>query len=132
VFEVDSSPELGSALFKLERRDSAGAVKDLEAIAAKVEPARGGSELLLLAGRLRSGLGQSAEAERVFRAVMSGPTPASAAAAAFALAELQLRDGKRPEAIATLEQMLLAHPTSAVIPQARRLLDVARGAVPPV
>jgi hypothetical protein len=87
---------------------------------------------MLLAGRLRSGLRQSSEAERVFRAVMSSPAPASAAAAAFALAELQLRNGKRPEAIATLEQMLLAHPTSAVIPQARRLLDVARGAVPPV
>jgi len=132
VFEADSSPALGSALFKLERRDSAGAAEDLEAIAAKVEPEKGGSELMLLAGRLRSGVGQSSEAERVFRAVMSSPAPASAAAAAFALAELQLRDGKRPDAIATLEQMLLAHPTSAVIPQARRLLDVARGAVPPV
>jgi hypothetical protein len=132
VFAADSSPELGSALLKLERGDSAGAAKDLEAIAATVEPEKGGSELMLLAGRLRSGLRQSSEAERVFRAVMSSPAPASAAAAAFALAELQLRNGKRPEAIATLEQMLLAHPTSAVIPQARRLLDVARGAVPPV
>ena len=132
VFESDSSPELGSALFKLERRDTAGAVKDLEAIAASAEPERGGSELLLLAGRLRSALGQSADAERLFRAVMGSPAPASAAAAAFSLAELQLRAGKRPDAVATLEQLLLAHPTSAVIPQARRLLDVARGAVPPV
>jgi len=132
VLEADSSPELGSALFKLERRDSAGAVKALEALAAGTEPERGGSELMLLAGRLRSGLGESSEAERLFRAVMGSPAPASAAAAAFSLGEMQLRDGKRPEAIATLEQLLLAHPTSAVIPQARRLLDVARGAVPPV
>jgi len=132
VFEADSSPELGRALFKLEQRDSAGAAKELEAIAGTVKPERGGSELLLLAGRVRSGLGQSAEAERLFRVVMGSPAPASAAAAAFSLAELQLRNGKRPEAIATLEQLLLAHPTSAVIPQARRMLDVARGAVPPV
>lgn len=132
VIEADSSPALGHALFKLERRDSAGAAADLEALGAELEPARGGSELKLLAGRLRSGLGQPAEAERLFRAVMASPAPAGAAAAAFALAELQVRSGKRSEAVATLEQLLLAHPTSAVAPQARRLLDQARGAVPPV
>ncbi len=132
VIEADSSPELGQALFKLERRDSAAAAAELEAIGAGLKPERGGSELLLLAGRVRSGLGQSAQAESLLRQVMRSPAAASSAAAAYALAELQLKGGRRPEAIATLEQLLLAHPTSAVIPQARRLLDVARGAVPPV
>jgi hypothetical protein len=33
--------------------------------------------------------------------------------------------------MALLEHLLVTYPTSAVAPQARRLLDEARGAVPP-
>ena len=48
----------------------------------------------------------------------------------LALAELLFRSGKREQAIAALEHLLVTWPTSAVVPQARRLLDMARGAVP--
>jgi hypothetical protein len=58
--------------------------------------------------------------------------PASSAAAEFALAELLVRTGKRDQAVIALEHLLVTWPTSAVVPQARRLLDVARGAVPSV
>jgi hypothetical protein len=95
-----------------------------------VPPAQGGAELLLLAARVRAGLGQSAEAERLFRSVVTAAVPASSAAAEYALAELLLHEGKNEPAIAALEHLLLTWPTSAVVPQARRLLDVARGAVP--
>jgi hypothetical protein len=56
--------------------------------------------------------------------------PASSAAAEFALADLLLKSGRNAQAITALEHLLLTWPTSAVVPQARRLLDVARGAVP--
>ena len=61
---------------------------------------------------------------------MTQAVPASAAAAEFALAELLFRTGKRDQAIVALEHLLVTWPTSAVVPQARRLLDVVRGAVP--
>jgi hypothetical protein len=33
--------------------------------------------------------------------------------------------------VAVLEQLILDHPRSALVPQARRAIDEARGAVPP-
>src|SRR5690606_11589976 len=54
VIEDDSLPALGSALLKLERRDSAAAAKDLEQVAAGMEAAKGGAEILLLAGRVHA------------------------------------------------------------------------------
>jgi len=130
VIESDSLPGLGDALFRLEQRDSAAAGSALERLAGTLPPEHGGAELLLLAGRVRSGLGQPAEAERLYRIVVTQGVPASSAAAEFALADLLLRSGRTALAIAALEHLLLTWPTSAVVPQARRLLDVARGAVP--
>ncbi|HEV8357572.1 MAG TPA: hypothetical protein VGQ17_12510 [Gemmatimonadales bacterium] len=130
LVDSDSMPALGEALYKLERRDSAAAAAALEKVAQSVGPEHGGAELLLLAGRVRAGLGQGAEAERLYRAAVTQAVPAGSAAAELALAELLLREGKNEPAIAALEHLLLTWPTSSVVPQARRLLDVARGAVP--
>jgi len=130
VLEVDSLPGLGQAFYQLERRDSASAALGFERLAPTVPAEHGGSELLLLAGQVRAGLGQATNAERDFRAAVAQGVPASSAAAEFALADLLLRAGKKDAAIASLEHLLLTWPTSAVVPQARRLLDVARGAVP--
>jgi tetratricopeptide (TPR) repeat protein len=130
VLDTDSLPGLGEALYQLERRDSAAAATALERLALKVPEDHGGAELLLLAARIHAGLGQSAEAERLYRTIAGQGVPASSAAAEFALADLLVRAGKNDLAIAALEHLLLTWPTSAVVPQARRLLDVARGAVP--
>lgn len=130
VLDVDSLPGLGEAFYQLERRDSAAAAAGFERLAPTVAADHGGAELLLLGGRVRAGLGQAADAERDLRAAVGQGVPASSAAAEFALADLLLRAGKKDAAIASLEHLLLTWPTSAVIPQARRLLDVARGAVP--
>src|SRR6185436_10055250 len=99
-------------------------------LAPTLPPEHGGAELLLLAGRIRAGTGANADAERLFRTAIGQAVPASSAAAEFALADLLLRSGKNSQAITALEHLLLTWPTSAVVPQARRLLDVARGAVP--
>lgn len=130
VLDTDSLPGLGEALYRLERGDSAAAAAALEKLAPQVPPEHGGAELLLLAARVHAGLGQSAEAERLYRIIVGQGVPASSAAAEFALADLLVRAGKNDLAIAALEHLLLTWPTSAVVPQARRLLDVARGAVP--
>ena len=45
---------------------------------------------------------------------------------------MQAGGGQRGPVIELLEHLLVTYPTSAVVPQARRLLDQARGAVPPV
>jgi hypothetical protein len=130
VLEADSLPALGEALFRLERRDSAAAAAALEQLALTLPIDHGGGEVLLLAGRVYGGLGNLAEAERLYRAVVAQAVPASSAAAEFALADLLLRTGRNSQAIVALEHLLVTWPTSAVVPQARRLLDVARGAVP--
>ena len=94
--------------------------------------AKGGAEIRLLAGRTRGGRqvtpapppsGCSGEA-----AVEEAP--ATAPAAELALAELLLREGRKDDAIAQLEHLILTYPASALVPQARRTLDQARGAVP--
>jgi hypothetical protein len=130
VLEADSLPALGEALFRLERRDSAAAATALERLAPAVPAEHGGAEVLLLAGRIRAGSGENPEAERLYRAVVAQNVPASSAAAEFALADLLVRTGRNSVAITALEHLLLTWPTSAVVPQARRLLDLARGAVP--
>jgi tetratricopeptide (TPR) repeat protein len=130
VIDGDSLPGLGEALFRLERGDSSASVQMLEKVAEGLSPQRGGAELLLLAGQVQAGAKRNPEAERIFRAVIAQNVPASSAAAEFALAGLLLKQGKKPQAIAALEHLLLTWPTSAVVPQARRLLDVAKGAVP--
>lgn len=130
VIEEDSLPALGDAFFRLERRDSAAAAAALTRLAPTLAPDRGGGEVLLMAGRVRAGMGHNPEAERLYRSVVEQGIPASAAAAEFALAGLLVKTGRKEQAVAALEHLLVTWPTSAVVPQARRLLDVARGAVP--
>jgi hypothetical protein len=128
--ERDSMPALGSALLQLERGDTAGAIGGLERSAADVAPDRGGAELRLLAGRLSAATGKPAEAERLFRAAAMKDAPSTVPAANLALAELLISSHRESEAVQVLEQLILAYPKSALVPQARRKLDEARGGVP--
>jgi hypothetical protein len=41
-----------------------------------------------------------------------------------------VRDRRGEDAVALLEHLILTYPESALVPQARRLLDQARGGVP--
>jgi len=69
-------------------------------------------------------------AERLYRAAASREAPATVPAAELALAELLLERRRAEEAVAQLEHLILTYPESALVPQARRMLDQARGAVP--
>lgn len=128
--ETDSLPELGHAMLLLEQGDSTRATSELEKVAAGLPPEKGGAELRLLAGRLAAATGKSEDAERLFRAAAVKDAGAAAPAAELALAQLLLARGRQNEAVAQLEHLILTYPESALVPQARRALDQARGAVP--
>jgi TolA-binding protein len=128
--EADSIPALGQALLQLERGDTSKAVAGLEHVATDLPPAQGGAEVRLLAGRLAAAAGKPADAERLFKEAASGDAPGTAPAAELALAEVMIGQHRQAEAVAQLEHLILTYPSSALVPQARRLLDEARGAVP--
>jgi len=128
--EADSLPALGHALLDLARTDTAAAVAGLDRVAAGLPPGQGGAEIRLLAGRLATAIGKPADAERLFKAAAVPEAPGTAPAAELALAELLIRQRRHAEAVAQLEHLILTYPSSALVPQARRRLDEARGAVP--
>lgn len=130
VLEADSVPGLAAGLLLVERGDTAGAAARLEAVGATLPAAHGGAEVALLAGRLYLAAGSAADAERMFGRAGAAEAPAAAAAAGLELARLEAGSGRRPAALARLEALIIAWPGSAVAPDARRLIDAIRGAVP--
>jgi tetratricopeptide (TPR) repeat protein len=128
--ETDSLPELGRALLLLAQGDTTQATAGLERVAADLPAPHGGAELNLLAGRLAAATGKPEEAERLLRAAAVPAAPSTAPAAELALAELFISSGRRTDAQEMLEHLILTYPQSALVPQARRRLDEARGAVP--
>ncbi len=128
--EEDSLPLLGRALLHLEQRDTAKAVAELTEVAGKLPAEGGGAEVRLQVGRLQRAQGRNADAEQSFRAVAQSKVVATAPAAALDLARVLAASNRQAEGLTILEQLILDYPESAVIPQARRLLDQLRGAVP--
>jgi tetratricopeptide (TPR) repeat protein len=128
--EADSSVPLGRAMWRLEQGDTAHAIDGLEEAARTLPADRGGAGVVFFAGRLAAASGESGDAERLFRAAAVKEAPATAPAAELALAELLLAQNRASDAVIQLEHLILTYPESALIPQARRRLDQARGAVP--
>jgi len=128
--EADSLPALGRALLVLAQGDTSDAAARLERAAADLPPAKGGAEVRLLAGRLYGQVGKPGDAERLFREAAAPDAPGTAPAAELALAELLIEQGRSADAIPRLEHLILTYPESAMVPEARRRLDQARGAVP--
>jgi tetratricopeptide (TPR) repeat protein len=128
--EEDTLPELGRAMLHLEQHDTTKAVSELSELAKRLPAEAGGAELQLQVGRLEWAQGHTAEAERSFRQAAAAKVEATVPAAALELARLLAATNRQAESQALLEQLILDHPESAVIPQARRLLDELRGAVP--
>ena len=126
----DSLPALGAALLQAERGDTLGAARALVPIARQLggdaEPA-----LLSWAARDAAAGGDAAGAEALWREIADrfAATP-QAPAAELALARALAARGDLAGARAQLEAMILAHPESALVPQARRELDRVKGLVP--
>jgi tetratricopeptide (TPR) repeat protein len=126
----DNAPQLGAAFLALARGDSAGAAqKFVEAAAQNPEAA---SALLLAASRIHAARGDATGAIALWRRIVSeqGDAP-EAAEAELEWARALRRSGDTAGATAHLEHLILSAPQSALLPQARRELELLRGAVPP-
>ena len=134
VGEVEDK-DLGAALLLLARGDSAAAVGALRRAAGELPAQSGRADVLLLAGRVAMALGgaHDSTAAVLFAEIVAGAGTAAGAAppaAELAWARLLLRRGKAEDAVAHLEHLILTYPTSAVVPEARRELERAKGAIP--
>jgi hypothetical protein len=91
----------------------------------------GASALLLAAARIHAARGDTARAVATWQRIVSehGDAP-EAAEAELEWARTLRRRGDARGAIPHLEHMILSAPESALVPQARRELELAKGAVP--
>jgi tetratricopeptide (TPR) repeat protein len=134
--QEESSPELGAALLTLARADTVAAIGALRRTASRLPVQGGRLDVLLLAGQLaaRAGDAQEPNAIALFDEIVRSAGTASESAAPPA-AELEwgrllVRGGRAAEAIPHLEHLILTYPNSAFVPEARRVLERARGVIP--
>jgi hypothetical protein len=126
----DSAPALGAALLLAARGDSLQASRALTAVAAGL-PGDGEAAVLSWAARFAAAGHDAAAAESLWRDVATRfPSSSAAPGAELALARLLAARGDLRGAASALEAMILAHPQSALVPEARRELDRVRGLVP--
>jgi tetratricopeptide (TPR) repeat protein len=125
----DTAPEMGAAFLALARGDTATAATQF--VRASERHAEAASALLSAAARLRAARGDEAGAmtlwERLVSQFMGTP---EAAESELEWARALRRRGDNAGAVARLEHLILSAPQSALLPQARRELELARGAVP--
>lgn len=127
---ADNAPEVGRAFLELARGDSTAAAAAFERAAAGVSDAA--SLLLSIAARLRAGRGENAAAIALWERIAAGhaDTP-EAAEANLDWARVLRRAGDIAGSVKRLEHLIITYPQSALIPQARRELDLARRLIPP-
>jgi tetratricopeptide (TPR) repeat protein len=131
--QEETSPELGAALLTLARGDSIQTIAALRRAAAKLPEQGGRLEVLLLAGQVAAQKGgdQEPTAIALFDEVVHvGGEGAAPPAAELDWARLLVRTGRAAEAIPHLEHLILTYPNSAFVPEARRVLERAKGAIP--
>jgi len=129
----ESSAELGAALLTLARGDSVAAITALRRAAAKLPEQGGRLEVLLLAGQVAAQKGGDQEPTAIAlfdEIVRAGGEGAAPPAAELEWARMLVRDGRSAEAIPHLEHLILTYPNSAFVPEARRVLERAKGAIP--
>ena len=129
--EPDTLAALGEALLWLERADTNRAMDRLEQVAEDLPADGGRSPILTLMGDLAREGGDFEHAESLFvEALDADSLGPSAPAAEYALGVVLAGSGRGDAAAERLEHMILTHPGSALVPEARRLLDQVRGAIP--
>jgi tetratricopeptide (TPR) repeat protein len=129
--KVDSAPQVGSAFLALVRGDSAGAAAKLEAAAPTVPDAA--ALMLNAAARLAVARHDENGAVAIWQRVSEQyPSAPEAAEAELEWARVLRRRGETAAAVQRLEHMILTYPRSALVPQARRELDLAKQSVPSI
>ncbi len=131
VVGTDTVPEIGSAMMALHSGDTTTAVGELQSTASRLRLDGGRAEVLSFAGRLAYESGDFENSERLLRlSVDIAPEGPTAPLSSFTLARAMLDSGRQDEGIERLEDVIIRHPNSAVVPRARRLLDQIRRAIP--
>ena len=126
----DAAPQLGAAFLALARGDSTGASqKFLDAAERHPDAA---SALVLAAARIQSSHGDASQSIALWQRIVSqyGQSP-EAAEAELEWARALRKRGDTAAATEHLEHLILSAPQSALLPQARRELELTRGGVPP-
>ena len=127
--KASRSPETGKAFLALARGDSATAAASLEIAAKELQDAQ--PLLLALAARVHAGRGAAEKAASLWEMVATRHIGSPEAAEAdLEWARALRRSGRESEAVARLEHMILTYPESALLPQARYELEMARGRLP--
>lgn len=126
---ADSAPSLGRAFLLLARGDSAGAATAFAEAADRQITAA--SLLLAMAAQIRAALKDDVQAIVLWkRIVEQQPATPEAPSAELEWARALRRRGDNAGAVARLEHLILNYPQSALVPQARRELDLLRESVP--
>lgn len=123
----DRAPQLGAGFLALARRDSVRAAQLFEAAASELPDAA--PLLLATAAEIRRDRGETTAAIALWQRIVDryGDSP-DAPPAELALARALLAAGDRAGARAHAEHLILTYQSSALVPQARRLLDTLGGA----
>lgn len=125
----DTAVEIGRAFLTLARGDTAAAAQRFEAAAVNVPAVA--SLLLSTSAQLRAQHRDLVAAERLWRSVAERHADSpEAPAAAIEWARALRRRGDVKSATAALEQLILTHPESSLLPQARRELELMRQSIP--
>jgi tetratricopeptide (TPR) repeat protein len=129
--KADSAPEIGHAFLALARGDSAGAIAQFLQAADRTPTVR--SLLLSIAAQVEAARKSDTEAIALWKRIVEteGGTP-EAPQAELEWARLLRRNGDVAGAAGHLEHMILTYPQSALVPQARRELELTKSAIPPV
>ena len=128
--KADKSAEAGNAFLSLARGDTARAAVEFEEAANALEDAR--TLLVAVAARLYGAMRDDARAMTLWSELATRSVDAPEAPEAnLEWARALRRAGRHVDAVARLEHLILTYPNSALVPQARRELELARGAIPP-
>ncbi len=126
---ADSAPGLGEAFLLLARGDTTAAASAFAD--ARRELPDAAAILLATAARLHAARADDHRAEGVWRTIVEEYQAAPEAAEAdLEWARILRRRGDAPGAITRLEHLILTYPSSALVPQARRELELARNRIP--
>ena len=126
---ADTAPRAGRAFLALARGDTAIAAAAFEEAASEL--AEAAPLLLSVSARLHAARREDDRAIAIWRAIAERhPEAAEAPEANLEWARTLRRRGKTAEAIERLEHLILTYPRSALVPQARRELELARGMIP--
>lgn len=126
---ADTVALIGHGFLLLARGDSAGAATTFVTAADATPDAA--SLLLSTAAQIRAALGQRAQAALLWKRILDTQAASPEAPQAELAWARSLRDGgDRAAATTHLEHLILTYPDSALVPQARRELDLLRNATP--